>query len=759
MSARQRLDSVSRRRTRPRLGGFASLWSHSENHPRVRLILFGFACSLWIGLILFRLWDLQIRRAEGFVERAQRQQESVIEIGAERGEIFDRFGVELARSTPVDSIGVFPGKVTNLQTTAELLSEVLDLDLDTLTRKLRSKRFQWVKRLAEPGQAERVRELPLEALHFEKESKRYYPKGMVASHILGAVGVDHTGLAGLEQFYEKQLRGRPGKRLVHLDALQKRYESRVTQEPIPGLDLVLTIDQRIQVLAERELARAIDETRAKAGTIVVLDPTKGDLLGLANWPTFDPNEPVRGKADVDRRKNYAVSHMIEPGSTFKLITFAAALEEGLATPDELIDCQNGAIYIGSRRIRDHHPFGFLTVADVLARSSNVGTIKLGLRLQPDRLHEYIRRFGFGSTTKLPLPGEAQGLIRPPSAWSRTSIGSVSIGQEVGVTAVQIGRAVCAIANGGLLVDLRLIDKIVHPDGRREEPAFPPARRILSSETAATLRGLMERTALKGTARLAQTPGYRIGGKTGTAQKIDEATGTYSKTDYVSGFVGFAPVNDSSIVVVIILDSPVGKYYGGLVAAPIFPRVATEALRFRDVPLQTPLAPKPAKPLSVPQELLADFLGAEQAAAEEIENATPVEYTPTGDRVVALAPGAPLPQVQLALHVPAARPPATPVPSVQQLGGDVSIPEPEMPGDTFPQRESVAIRVAPGVLPSFQGRSVREVVNQSSALGLRLRVRGRGTALRQWPAPGAPIQPGRPVTVEFQPHALGALRTQ
>ena len=742
------------------MAGFASLLRRSERHPRVRLILFGFACTLWIGLILFRLWDLQVRRTEGFVQQAQKQQESVIEIGAKRGEIFDRFGVELARSTPVDSIGVFPSKVANPQTTAELLSEVLGIDPDTLADKLTKTQFQWVKRLAEPGQAERVRELPLDALHFEKESKRYYPKGTGASHILGAVGVDHTGLAGLEQYYEKQLRGRPGKRLVHLDALRKRYESRVTQEPVPGLDLVLTIDQRIQMLAERELARAIDETQAIAGTIVILDPNNGDLLGLASWPMFDPNEPVRGQADVDRRQNYAVSHMIEPGSTFKLITFGAALEEGLATPDELIDCQNGAIYIGSRRIRDHKPFGFLTVADVLARSSNVGTIKLGLRLQPDRLYEYIRRFGFGSATKLPLPGEAEGLVRPPSGWSSTSIESVSIGQEVGVTAVQLGRAVSAIANGGLLVDLRLIDKMVHPDGRGEEPPSGPARRILSPETAATLRGMMERTALQGTARLAQTPGYRVGGKTGTAQKVDDETGTYSQTDYVSSFVGFAPVNDPSIAVVVVLDSPVGKYYGGLVAAPVFPRVATEALRFRDVPLQMPLAPKPAKPPSVPQELLADFLGDKQAAAEESASAAPLEYTPAGERVVALAPGAPLPQVHLAQHVSATRPPAAPAPSAQEpVEGRAPMLEPEALTEELPPPEPVAIRVAAGVLPSFQGRSVREVVSQSSVLGLRLRVRGRGTALRQWPAPGTPLQPGRPVTVEFQPYAREVLRTQ
>ena len=759
-SARQRLGPVSRRRARPRASQLASTLRRSENHPAIRLLFFGLACTLWIGLILFRLWDLQVRRTEGFVERAQRQQESLIEIGAKRGEIFDRFGAELARSTPVDSIGVFPTKVTNPQTTAELLSEVLGIDPDALAVKLTKTRFQWVKRLAEPGEAERVRELPLDALHFEKESKRYYPKGTVASHILGAVGVDHGGLAGIEQFYEELLRGRPGQRLVHLDALRKRYESRAIQQPVPGLDLVLTIDQRIQMLAERELARAIGETQSAAGTIVILDPNNGDLLALASWPTFNPNEPVRGKADVERRRNYAVSHMIEPGSTFKLITFAAALEEGLATPDEVLDCQNGAIYIGSRRIRDHKPFGFLTVADVLTRSSNVGTIKLGLRLQPERLHDYIRRLGFGSATALPLPGEAAGLVRHPDAWSGSSIGSISIGQEVGVTAVQLGRAVSAIANGGLLIELRLIDTMVHPDGRREQPASRPAPRVLRPETAATLRAMMERTVLQGTARLAQTPGYRVGGKTGTAQKIDRATGAYSTTAYVSSFVGFAPVNDPSIVVVIVLDSPVGRYYGGLVAAPVFPRVVTEALRFRDVPLQMPLAPKPSEPPSVPEELLADFLGDGQPVADESERAAAAEYTPTGERVVALALGAPLPQVRPVRRVPEVSPFPAQSASVEDPS-EADGPATEaaaLPAPPAPP-EPVVIRVASGVLPSFQGHSVREVVRQSSALGLRLQVRGRGTALRQWPAAGTPMQPGRPVTVEFRPQGRGVLRTQ
>ena len=715
----------------------------------MRLVLFSLTCSLWIGVVLARLWDLQIERKDQFTEQAQKQQASVIEIRAQRGEIFDRRGAELARSTPVDSIGIFPTKVRNPQTAVELLSEVLSLDPEVLAPKLKKTRFQWVKRLAEPGEAERVRRLPLGALHFEKESKRYYPKGSVTSHVLGAVGVDHTGLAGLEQFYEELLRGKPGKRLVYLDALRKRYGSRIIQEPVPGLDLVLTIDQRIQMMTERELARAIGETRSIAGTIVVLDPNNGDLLAMASWPSFDPNEPVRSEADLQRRENYAVSHMFEPGSTFKLITVAAALEEGLTTPEEVLDCQMGGIYIGSRRIRDHKPFGLLTVADVLARSSNVGTIKLGLRLQPERFYDYIRRFGFGAKTGLPLPGESNGLVRPPSIWSGSSIGSVAIGQEVGVTALQFGRAVSVIANGGRLVELRLVDNLVHPDGRREQPPAKPAVRVLRPETAATMRALMERTVQEGTGRLAQTPGYRVGGKTGTAQKVNEETNTYSETDYIPSFVGFAPVNDPSVVVVIVLDSPVGKYYGGQVAAPVFPRVVTEALRFRDVPSELPLAPAPApRDAVVAEELLADFRAGADGFPGGPGGLKPADDPASGDRVVSFAPGAALQTMPPASFD---APGEDEEDEVEEADLTAQAPKP-LPA------APVTIRVASDVLPSFHGRSVREVVAESSALGLNLRLRGRGTAQRQWPAAGTPIDIGRLVTVEFHPHAGGARRT-
>lgn len=733
---------------RTRLRSWAHILVESGSRPKFRLFVFACVAGLWLGLIVVRLWDLQIRQAPRLVEQAKGQHEDLIEIGARRGRIYDRFGEELARSTPVDSIGVFPRKIGDPDLAAELLAEVLGEDVATLRAKLTRKGFQWVRRLAEPGEAERLRELKITGLHFEKESKRYYPKGSVAAHILGAVGIDHTGLAGLEQTFESKLQGVPGQREIQVDALRKGYESRVIQEPVPGYDLELTIDQRIQITVERELARAVHETKAEAGTIVVMDPSNGDLLGLANWPTFDPNDRSPTVEDLKRRKNYALSHMIEPGSTFKVVTVSASLEEGLTTPEEIIDCEHGRIYLGSRRIRDHKPFGLLTVADVLARSSNVGTIKLGLRLTPERLYNYARRFGIGQATGLPLPGEVEGMLRKWEDWHPHAIGSVSIGQEVGVSAVQMARAISVVANGGLLVKPRVVKAVVSPDGVREEREPVAPERVLGAETAATMRALMERVARGGTAVRAQTPGYRVAGKTGTAQKIDPETRRYSTEDYVASFVGFAPVNSPSILVVVVLDSPVGPYYGGLVAAPVFPRIATEVLRFRDVPPELPLenAPKPI----MPDELLADF--ASDDDDEGWPEAMQVRFaSDNGDaNAVALAASARTASVSPLLG---ARSPRTDEPVNSPLPEPVDWPDAaaRVPSEhtdsdsTKPAR----LRVVAGRLPDFRDQTVASVISRSNALGLAVQLRGNGKAWRQWPAPNTPIQRGDTVAVDFR----------
>ena len=738
----QQSDRGSPRNRRGPLGRFGLLLSQISSRPPFRLILFGLLSTGWFAAVLVCLWDYQVRQAEHFNQRAKKQHEGTIEIRAARGVIHDRLGEKLAVSTLVESIGVFPDQAPNPELTASLLSEVLGASERSILKKLRRSRFQWIKRLAEPGEAERVRNLNLAGIHFEKENKRYYPHGTVASHLLGAVSIDHAGQAGLEQSFNSLLQGEAGKRLVQYDAKRKYYSGRVVKEPVPGADLVLTIDHRIQMTAERELARAIAETQAIAGTIVVMDPHSGDLLATANWPTFDPNDRVRDARSLESRRNFALSNLIEPGSTFKIIPISAAIEEGLTTPDEVIDCQLGAIYIGRRRVRDHKPFGMLTVAQILVKSSNVGTIKLGLRLEPERLHRYAVKFGFGQKTGLPLPGETAGLLRPVEKWNPGSIGSVPIGQEIGVTAIQMARAVSVVANGGLLPRPTLVQSIAYPYGRVEHADRKELERVLSAKTAAVMRAMMEDVVRAGTGRLAQTPGYRVAGKTGTAQKVDPDTGAYSRKNYIPSFVGFAPVNDPSIVVVVVLDSPVGKYYGGSVAAPVFPRVATQALRFRDVPPDQPITPKSTPREPVPEDLLADFAGPlDEETVDGGEGVT--REIADGEILVAargpsLAPG----------NTEAA---ALPVPKTAANTSAVA-------GVT--EARSLAVRsgtvdvtVAPGVVPDFSGKTVREVVALSASSGLSVDLRGTGFALRQRPAAGSAIQPGRTIAVEFTPSVM------
>ena len=692
-----------------------------------RIYLFAFLALIWLLAVVVRMGDMQIRQASRFTEKALRQQEGTIEVGAGRGVIYDRFGEELALSTPVDSIGVFPDKIQDVAFTSTMLRQVLDIDRRALERKLRGNEFDWVKRFAEPGEAMRVRHLNLTAVHFEKESKRYYPKGTVAAHILGSVGTDHFGLAGLEQAFEERLRGTPGKNLVQYDALRNHYASRILQEPVPGSDLILTLDQRIQMLAERELRRAVEETSAEAGTIVILDPHNGDLLAMASWPTFDPHVRPQSKEAMKVWRNYAISNLIEPGSTFKLVTLAAVLEEGLATPDEVLYCENGAFYLGRRLIRDHKPFGRLTVSEVLANSSNIGAVKLAQRLRQPRFYEYIRRFGFGERTGLPLPNELEGLLRPVEQWQSTSLASIAFGQEIGVTAVQMARATAAIANGGMLVEPRIVDAIVAPDGRRERYATQPPRRILTAQTAATLRGMMEKTVREGTARLAHVPGYRVAGKTGTAEKVDRETGGYSESDYIANFVGFAPVNDPSIVVVITIDSPKGEHHGGQIAAPIFPHLAAQALRFRDVRPDLPVERQKGGPKKMPPELLADYVN-----QRWVEEAALASRQGGGEDAIVVA----------AMDIPG--PGADP-----ERGG-------RLPNDSAVEEaqhaqggaRKVALQVTDRVVPDFQGRTVREVVAESASLGLQLDIQGRGVARRQWPPAGTPVAQGATVRVAF-----------
>ena len=696
----------------------------------LRLCAFAGVCLFWMGLVVARLWDLQIRRGEEFVVRAADQQVEEIEIHAERGAIYDRRGVELALSPFVDSVAVFPRKVRDKAQVADALTEALGLPPGRALELLGRKGFQWVKRFAEPAQVDKLRALigkdDLRALHFEKEGKRYYPKGQIAAHVIGYVGIDHNGQGGLEQRFDGLLTGRNGLRRVHFDAAGHQYDSAVVQAPVSGASLYLTIDESIQAVAESSLAEAIAGTRARAGSIVMMDPEKGDVLAMANWPTFDPNRRPRGEEDLAVRQNYAVSHLYEPGSTFKLVTIAAALEEGVTTPAEQIDCQNGWIYIGRRRIRDHKPYSMLSVTEVMANSSNVGAIKLGMRLGANRLHDYVRRFGFGTATGIELPGEIDGLVRPAKVWRDGSVASISMGQEIGATPLQVAQAFAVAANGGFLVKPRIVDAIRRPDGEVETPESAPRTRVISAETAAKLRAMMERTVTAGTGKAAQTPGYRVGGKTGTAQLIDPDTRAYSADRHIASFAAIAPLNDPSIVTVIVLDSPRGReYYGGQVAAPVFPALASQALRFRDVP--------PTEPI----DASAGWAGASspvEGLEVEPEVSLPVPPEVRSDRDGAILVSGVAPAVQAAALAMAE--------GMEPVEGEPVEEEPVRRGP--PAR----IRVTAVETPDFVGMTVREAMADAAARGLELDMRGAGLALRQDPPAGTAVQAGTVVRITF-----------
>ncbi len=536
----------------------------------------------WVLVIGVRLVYLQVSQHDALGERARSQQQHAIETSPQRGALLDRQERELARSIQTESIFIDAAGLENagdINCVAVGLATVLQLKQEDLRRKLdeaktKNSRFIWIARRVSAEQATEIRGLGLPGVNFRSEPKRFYPNGSIAAHVLGFVGVDGAGLGGVEQFYNEKITGEPGKLFIERDSEGTPYES-FEQPGKPGQTIVLTLDHSIQFRAEQALLAAVTKSRAKSGTAIVLDPRSGEILALANAPTFDPNKP--GEARPEARSNWALQNIYEPGSTFKIISFSAALEKGLVKPDDRIDCQMGAIKVAGRVVHDHHAFGSLTITEALAKSSNVAAIKLGIRVGDPTMYEYIKRFGFGSRTGIELPGETAGLLRPVSRWQPSSIGSIAIGQEIGVTPLQMAAAFGALANDGVRVAPHLVREVRTATGATVYRANPEQRRVVNAETARALRQMLESVTLNGTAKLAQLNGYTAAGKTGTAQKIDPKTKTYSSTKHVASFVGFAPVNNPSVVIIVVIDEPGGAYHGGDVAAPVFRDIAEQIL--------------------------------------------------------------------------------------------------------------------------------------------------------------------------------------
>ncbi|HSM51601.1 MAG TPA: penicillin-binding transpeptidase domain-containing protein [Thermoanaerobaculia bacterium] len=581
----------------------------------------------WMGGVVWRLYDVQIRDHESFLRRAVRQQQQVLELDPPRGTIYDARGRELAVSVAVESAFAVPREVRDPEAAARAIARIARVDAARLRQSLASDReFVWVARKLDPPQARALRDAALPGLYFLEESKRYYPMREVAAAVLGYVGTDHHGLAGLEAEWERAVAGTPGRRTVLRDARQATLASLDLEisEPQPGEDLVLTLDAALQHIAEQELARAVEARRAKSGSLVLLDPGSGAVLAMASHPGFDPNHFAAYPQESWR--NRAVMDAYEPGSTFKMVTAAAALDAGLVDPDDLFDCEMGAITLARTRISDHKPFGLLTFREVIAKSSNVGTIKTALRVANRPFHDTVRAFGFGRGTGIDLPGESAGLLLPVERWGATTKAYVSFGQGISVTPIQIAAAFAAVANGGRLLRPYVVAEVGRAGERRRlhpEPAV--VREPVARETIATLRELLAEAVANGTGKQAAIEGYAVAGKTGTAQKAVPGVG-YLHDEFVASFVGFAPAERPVVVAAVAIDDPKGAYHGGEVAAPVFRAVVERALLYLGVPpRREPLERWPGEP-AAPAEEPAD---AEPVLVAEVAAEADPEPAPAG----------------------------------------------------------------------------------------------------------------------------------
>ena len=548
---------------------------------RTRVGVCAAALALWTAGIEARLVYLQVLQHADLMNRADRQQMRTVVPPAKRGDIFDRKGRLLAYSVDADTIAAVPTEVDDPGDVAARVCAALDnCTADrrgAFARNLaRRAPFAYLARQVTPEEAKRVRALGLPGITLLKESRRYYPNSELAAHVVGYVGLDNVGLGGIESAYDAQIRGKDGKVLIQTDAKRHAIFSRVERPATAGAGLELTIDQYLQFVAERELRVGVGENHAAAGTAIVMDPRTGEILALANWPTFNPN--AFAQSDADARRNRAIQSLYEPGSTFKIVTASAALEQHVITPGAMVDTSPGSItFPGRKPIYDTHHYGTIDFTDVIVKSSNVGAIKVGLRLGPQRLGDYISRFGFGQTLGPDFRGETAGIVWDPAQLNDSALASVSMGYQVGVTPLQMVTAASVVANGGLRPQPRVVRAFIR-DGRRTEVPHKDVRQAISPETAAVMTTIMEQVVARGTARAAQIPGYTIAGKTGTAAKL--VNGHYQKSDYNASFVGFIPSRKPALAILVVLDSPHGNgYTGGAVSAPIFRRIAEAALTY------------------------------------------------------------------------------------------------------------------------------------------------------------------------------------
>jgi cell division protein FtsI (penicillin-binding protein 3) len=762
---------------------------------RVRFVYVAMFFCLWAAAIAVRLTWLQVVQHGEWVDRARQQQQRTFEVAPHRGVLYDRNMRALAMTVLVDSIYAVPSELgDNRADDAALLAKIVHADsLDNFTTEKEidarfnaSKHFAWVARKVTPDTADRVRQLNLKGIYFQKEFKRFYPNGDLASHVLGYVGTDDDGLGGLERKFDDELHGEPGHELTAIDA-KRHVLGSDESDPIPGENLVLTIDQNIQYMAERALDAQMAKVKAAHGTVVVQDPHTGQILALAVSPRFNPNDAQH--VDAQDLTDLAVSDVYEPGSTFKLVTYSAAIDAAGVKPTDMVDCQGGAMTMYGRTLHDDKTdrFGVVTVQYALEHSSDVGAAKMALKLGPDKFYKYIKAYGFGDRSGIELPSETRGLLQPPRKWGSTSILSIAIGQEVAVTPVQLVTMVSTIANGGVYLpphmllqstdelkgDQRLVAQPFHPEDALPAKLPDGAHRVISEATAAKMREMMAGIVTEGTGKAAQLNGYSSAGKTGTAQKVDPVTHTYSHTKLVASFAGFAPVNDPAISVTVVIDTPtVGSLYGAAVSAPVFQEVAQEVLEYLGVPHDQPLktdkqmqeARNSVEPDDVPDEpggdLNAMFDEVNSLPADDPlrqpQNAAAMAVNRSADQAFdAAAKQKPQPKGLSALpdKVLAAFHKNGDTTSViadaaatenERVEAPVIQPQVQAKGSS-----AVVIDAGKRVaVPEFHGEGLRAVVEHAGGLGLRVRTLGSGMAQEQAPAAGTMVPVGTEIVVRF-----------
>ncbi len=657
-----------------------------------RLTWLALGVLLWGGAIFYKLISLQVLHHHDYVLQARKHQEEVRIIPAPRGTIFDRNGQPLAMSIPSEFVYVNPLKVPDLGVAADILSQFLHLDRVELYGRLKNARennrgYLIIKKNISFDEGQHLRNVALDYIKIQTDSQRHYPKGGLAAHILGGVDFSEHGNGGVEKALDADLSGVPGQELLLKDVKHRGVDSQNESAGRPGTPITLTIDERLQFVAERELEAGVAAHNASSGSVVVMDPNTGDILALASYPTFDPNVPPVTYQEVVARQNHATAVPFEPGSVFKVVTLSAALETTRLRPETMIDCGRGSITLFGRTIHEAHGgYGVISMADVLKHSSNVGAIKIGLTVGQQNFFQYIKKFGFGDRTGIPLPGESRGRLRGLKQWQATSLASIAIGHEIGVTTIQLARAASVVANGGLLVEPRLILK----KGGQVTPIEPPVRAI-RPETAITMRQMMEGVVTVGgtgypEARLA---GYSVAGKTGSAQIYDFAAKHYTH-NYNGTFIGMVPLTNPTMVVVVTLNGTHGvNGYGGRAAAPVFHAVATEALRLLEVPKDLPDEP--------PATLVAD------KQAEPDDESAVAEFA-SGENIL-------------------------------------------LDSEDDDDQAGPAAGNGPKV-PDFKGKTMRDVLAEAASQGLVIQPNGSGVARVQYPAAGAILHQGERIRVQF-----------